>query len=721
MSTSKNRSPDDDSPSADRPPADVRRRPKLSLRKKLLFSAVACVGFFAVVELLLTLAGVRPLLYEEDPYVGFESRVPLFVESEDDDGQTYWVTAENKRRFFNDQRFPKHKDAGVTRVFCLGGSTTFGRPYDDSTSYCGWLREMLPEADPSRQWQLVNAGGISYASYRVAVVMEELSDYEPDLFIVYTGHNEFLERRTYANIIDMPAPIRGLSVLLGHTRTYSAIQRLLKPRPHKDDGKTTVLATEVNTILDQSVGPKHYHRDEELSSQVLAHYRYNLARMVEIAWAAGAELVFITPASNLRHCSPFKSQHGDALSKVDMFRCDDLLDEATGALQQGRPDEALAKVDEALAIDNQYAELHFLRGRVLDSLKRHDEAKKAYVAARDQDICPLRALTAMRGILYEVAAERDIPVLDFAALAEKESPQGIPGENLFLDHVHPTVRGHRRLALALVDFLAEQDLIQLSDSWGEEAIEKITTKVEQGIDRTRQGKAMRNLAQVMSWSGKTDDAYRAAKQAVELAPGDGEAHYLLAMLAEGRGERDVAAEHYRLLVDFDVKTNPPPVFYVNAVFRYAGLLSSAGQFDESIIYLEKTLALDSNHPEARQRLEETLAARGETLIRSGRPKDAEPKFRRLVELQPRNVDAMNKLAVALMHSGRPAEAVDQLNIAAGIDPSLPRTHANLGVALIQLERFDEGENSLRRALELEPGYQLARKNLQLLLERKGRP
>lgn len=721
MSTSKNCSPDDDSPSASSRSANSVRRPRLSRRKKLLFSAAACIGFFAVVELLLTLVGVRPLLYEEDPYVGFESRAPLFVESEDDDGQTQMVTAENKRRFFNDQSFPKRKDDGVTRIFCLGGSTTFGRPYDDATSYCGWLREMLPEADPSRQWQLVNAGGISYASYRVAVVMEELSDYEPDLFIVYTGHNEFLERRTYADIIDMPAPIRGLSVLLGHTRTYSTIQRMLKPRPRKDDGRSDVLPSEVNTILDQSVGPQEYRRDEEFSAQVLAHYRYNLARMVEIARVAGAKLIFITPASNLRHCSPFKSQHRSGLSETDVSRCDELLDEATETLQQDRPDEALAKVNEALAIDDQHAALHYLHGRVLDALDRHEEAKRAYEAARDNDICPLRALTTMRAILREVAAERDVPVLDFAALAEQESPQGIPGENLFLDHVHPTVRGHRRLALKLVDVLAEQDFIELSDSWGEEAIAKITTRIEKDIDHTRQGKAMRNLAQVMLWAGKTDDAYRAAKQAVELAPGDGEAHYLLAKLAEDRGERDVATEHYKILVDYNLKADPPPVFYVNAVFRYAGLLAAAGQLDESITYLEKTLALDRRHPTARERLVETLAARGETLIRSGRSKEAETRFRRLVELRPRNVDAINKLAVALMQSNRSADAVEQLNIAIDVDPSFPRSHANLGVALIQLERYDEAEQALRRALELNPDYQQARKNLQLLMQGKGRP
>ena len=83
----------------------------------------------------------------------------------------------------------------------MGGSTTYGRPYFDNVSFCGWLRAYLQAADPTRNWEVINAGGVSYASYRVAILMEELVEYDPDLFIVYSGHNEFLERRTYPQII----------------------------------------------------------------------------------------------------------------------------------------------------------------------------------------------------------------------------------------------------------------------------------------------------------------------------------------------------------------------------------------------------------------------------------------------------------------------------------------------------------------------------------------
>src|SRR5689334_21763616 len=172
-------------------PAQPGPRRSISLGKKILFALIALVISLGVLEGVLALAGVRPKLYEKDPYVGFSARVPLFVEERGPDGQELMVTARNKLDFFNPQRFPKHKEAGVYRIFSMGGSTTYGHPYSDPTSFNGWLREYLRATAPDRKWEAINAGGISYGSYRVAQLMEEIIQYQPDLFIIYTGHNEF--------------------------------------------------------------------------------------------------------------------------------------------------------------------------------------------------------------------------------------------------------------------------------------------------------------------------------------------------------------------------------------------------------------------------------------------------------------------------------------------------------------------------------------------------
>ena len=276
--------------------------PQLPAWKKALFAVAAFVGFFALLEGLLALAGVKPQLAFEDPYVGFASTIPLYVR----DGDEY-VTSPAKDGWFNVQRFPANKPAETFRIFSVGGSTTFGRPYDDRVSFSGWLREFLPVADPSRNWEVINAGGVSYASYRVAAVMEELADYEPDLFLIYSGHNEFLERRTYEGLIEAPEVVMAAGGLLSQTRIYAAGSQLLgRQQQRKADGE--LLAEEVDTMLAHSVGPEDYERDDELRSQILAHYRFNLRRMVEIARGASAEAVLITPASSWKDCAPFKSE-----------------------------------------------------------------------------------------------------------------------------------------------------------------------------------------------------------------------------------------------------------------------------------------------------------------------------------------------------------------------------------------------------------------------------
>jgi len=45
----------------------------------------------------------------------------------------------------------------------------------------------------------------------------------PDLFIIYTGHNEFLEERTYSQIKDIPPVIRSTVSMLAHIRTWSVM------------------------------------------------------------------------------------------------------------------------------------------------------------------------------------------------------------------------------------------------------------------------------------------------------------------------------------------------------------------------------------------------------------------------------------------------------------------------------------------------------------------
>ena len=125
---------------------------RIPVWKKGAFALAVLTVFFVLLEMFLFVGGVQSIRYEDDPYVGFTSYFPLFVDQTDVQGQTTMVTADNKIHLFVRQQFSRHKDPDTFRIFCMGGSTTYGRPYGDSTSFCGWLRELLPEADSSRNW-----------------------------------------------------------------------------------------------------------------------------------------------------------------------------------------------------------------------------------------------------------------------------------------------------------------------------------------------------------------------------------------------------------------------------------------------------------------------------------------------------------------------------------------------------------------------------------------
>jgi len=646
----------------------------------LLIALISVALFMVLLEGALILFGVKPVLRSDDPLVGFAGNLPLFVAKTAPDGRVKMVTAENKLRYFNAQEFPREKAPGTYRIFCLGGSTTFGRPYGDPTSFAGWLRELLPAADPTRRWEVINAGGISYASYRVARLMEELTQYHPDLFIVYSGQNEFLEERTYGSLRDLPAIVRSTSALLARTRTWAVMQsgldRLgLLPGPQQES--RTQLSGEVDTILDRSAGPERYHRDDELEKQVLTHYRISLARMVDIARAAGANILFVTPASNLKDCSPFKSQHTDGLDANLQRRSETLLARGKERLAAADWTGALAAIDEAVAIDPRFAEIHFRRGQALYPLGRYREAMEAFSRARDEDVCPLRALTPMRGIVADVARVKGAQLVDFVGLLEERSKagngHGLPGAEYFLDHVHPTITANRALAVSLVETLVGRGIVKPGKGWGEGAIAGVAARVEGRIDRKVHANALANLAKVLLWAGKLEDAERLALQAIELGGDEpkivAKADKMLIVVARQRGETDKVREYALQGIEADPWDPKINYHYAVSLFRqqrmpegtaYLFLADALGRTDATLSLLG--LAMFEHE---RFDLAYPLLLEAQRLNPDDEVTDQALKELARIVSQPESEFPLPKISIVRYPSGVPREVLQVVTDAAG--------------------------------------------------------
>jgi tetratricopeptide (TPR) repeat protein len=529
-----------------------------SIPKLIAFSVVSCALFLFLVEGVLAIFDLPKGESSQDPFVGFSSQERLFTDSaiiKNGKNLPVMITYPDKLELFPNESFTKTKSANTLRAFCVGGSTTHGRPYTHRTSFCSWLEDFLNYTDSEHQWEVINAGGVSYASYRIALLMDELIQYEPDLVVVYTGHNEFLERRTYSKILRLPMVLRDLGTLASKLRIYSLLNNIIgywtsgKGRA----GYVHKLSKEVNPILDQSVGPHAYTRDDEQKKDVVAHFRFNLTKIIRLARSVDSKVILVTPASKMRHEAPFKSQHRDNLGRPALEEWIRNYEWALELVRQKEFEEALIHILNAETLDPRYAHTFALKGDILFSLGRYGEAKVAYRRAIDEDVCPLRAISALGTSVIDIGHEMNVPVVDFDSIISERSPEGITGEELFLDHVHPTIEGHKILALEILDEVIKSGLVRSPRPMTVGGIQLIEeTKMSQ-VDREAHAEALMNLAMLANWGGKFREGITLAQRAMDLDPEYVDAYYQFNWVRSYDVDEDLGEANSDLGKDIEAK------------------------------------------------------------------------------------------------------------------------------------------------------------------------
>lgn len=119
--------------------------------------------------------------------------------------------------------------------------------------------------------------------------------------------------------------------------------------------------------------------------------------------------------------------------------------------------------------------------------------------------------------------------------------------------------------------------------------------------------------------------------------------------------------------------------------------------------------------------EEALAGarQGITLLKQGRAKDAIPRFRRFLDLNPACADTWNNLGVAWYEVDDFQAAVDCYRRALALRPDFASAFVNMGNALRELGQLPEAVECFRSALLLRPGLAEAHCNLGGLFKSLG--
>jgi lysophospholipase L1-like esterase len=333
-------------------------------------------------------------------------------------------------------------------------------------------------------------------------MMAELLEREPDLFVIYSGHNEFLEDRTYGELKVLPRWLSWFHLILLDLRLYSLAHDFVaghrRGRAGAGERAGTVLPAEVQTRLDLEDGLNGYHRDDEWRRNTVEHFRFNLEKMVRMARRAGVPVILMNPASNLADCPPFKSEHGAGLPENVARRVDEIWQRARDL----EPDDMQGKVlllEQAVALDGRHAGLLYHLGRCFESLGRLDEAKRYFERAKEEDVCPLRIIEPMHESIRMVARDYSVPLIDVKALFEERCEGGIVGDEMLLDHVHPSIGGHQLIAMELFRVMAGMNMTADPPGW-KAARDELWRQQISSLDSAYYARGEARLQRLLEWS-----------------------------------------------------------------------------------------------------------------------------------------------------------------------------------------------------------------------------
>ena len=503
-----------------------------------VFAVLAGLLPLAALEAGLRLCDVGRPADAPDPFAGFNRNFPLFERQ----GAVY-RTARARAPFIAPQEFPAEKPRGSFRLFCFGGSTVYGHPYTGETAFPKWLELELAGRDPARAWQAINCGGVSYASYRIAPMVQEVLHYQPDLIIVATGHNEFLEDRTYHSLKTRSALWSGLQRTVYSLHTVNLVrQSLFRDRATARSSAAVTtdggeLSPHVNTRLDYASGYASYRRDEVWWQNVVAQYDESVRQIVAACRAAHVPVLLVRLGSNLRDCPPYKSEHRAGLAPGAEAGWQAAFDLATATEKTDLP-RALSFYQEAAAIDSDYALLNFRIARTLDRLGRATEALPYFERAKDTDICPLRITAPLENTLLRIAAETNTPLVDAAQVIAARSPDGIPGNDWYVDHVHPTIGGHQLIARTIAAQFPARGWLLGAAEWPEAQRVKTYTSHLTSLGPAYLADGKRRLAWLEDWAKRQ-------RLAAETIPNDAAGFARLAFRHLDLGDETAAQDALR--------------------------------------------------------------------------------------------------------------------------------------------------------------------------------
>lgn len=365
------------------------------------------VLLFAAVEWLLRLAGygqTYPLFVASEQFQGFQQPNPAVI-----------------NRYFPDPSvapevspdtvyFKQQKPQQSFRIVIQGGSSAAGFPYGRFGSLQGMLEQRFKRLYPDREIEVINTAMAAVNSYTLLDFVDEIIAIEPDLVLIYAGHNEYLGIMGTGSTL---AAKGGRFATLAHL--YLSDFRLYQWFQH-----TIFLLSNIE-------------QEQKVSERTL------MERV-----AKGKAIPLSSPVYELGKVQ-FKENLQAILTKYQAANIPVLLGNLV-SIEKGMPPFSSVGVEQATPALTQYQQ-----GMALLEQGQNEQALVDLIQARDMDQMRFRAPSEFNQVIEQLALVHDnVGLVDVEAKFRADTPDGVLGYEHLLEHVHPTKRGYFLLSEAFI-------------------------------------------------------------------------------------------------------------------------------------------------------------------------------------------------------------------------------------------------------------------------------
>jgi tetratricopeptide (TPR) repeat protein len=287
----------------------------------------------------------------------------------------------------------------------MGGSSAQGFPFSPNGTFSRYIRDRLELLYPNNHIEVINVAITATNSYTIRDLLPGVLEQKPDLIIFYTGHNEYYgafgvgsnenigNSRSIVNFVIWLNKFKSVQLV---RNGINYIMRLFSS-DNDDEGQRG------GTLMARIVKEQSIPMNSELFNSGLEQFEENFEEILDMTRSAGVPVIIGTLVSNLKDQKPFIS----------------------------------------VGIDpNENADSVYFKARRQFILGNFKVADSLFRKAKDLDALRFRAPEKINQKLKMLANKFNYKIVNVDSILNSISPDGVIGNNLVVDHLHPSLLGY---------------------------------------------------------------------------------------------------------------------------------------------------------------------------------------------------------------------------------------------------------------------------------------